>query len=172
MTKIEEIYKHIHFPTYQDKALASMLYLATVFEKHFENKLIPFGITIQQFRILRILRGFGPKGIAIYKLPHFLPDRKSDVSRILVRMENAGWVKRKQDKKDKRMTYASINANGIRLLDKIDTSEGLMSLEIKSMTELQAEQLYNLLQILVDEFHTTDSASKTLSESVSQTQAN
>ena len=97
MTTIEDIYKHIHFPTAQDKALASMLHLATVFEKYFESQLLPFGITVPQFRILRVLRGHQPEGIAIYTLPRYLPDRKSDVSRMLVRMEKAGWVKRQQE---------------------------------------------------------------------------
>src|SRR5207253_1974863 len=152
MPRIEEIYKHIEFPTPQDKALASMLYLATAFEKHFENQLIDFSITIQQFRILRILRGL-PNGIAIYKLPHFLPDRKSDVSRILVRMEKAGWVARIQNTSDRRMTVASITPSGSKLMSEIDSKNGMMALEIKSMTEEQAHQLNELFQLLVNEFH-------------------
>ena len=156
MATIEEIYKHIHFPTAQDKALASMLHLDTIFERQFEAQLVPFGITVPQFRILRILRSHLPEGIAIYTLPRYLPERKSDVSRMLVRMEKAGWVKRQQNAKDKRITYASITGEGIELLKKIDAQGKNIHIQIKNLTTEQATRLNELLQVLVDEFHNPD----------------
>jgi len=156
MAKIEEIYKHINFPTYQDKAIASMLYLAAVIERHFEGKLLPYGISVQQFRILRVLHKFYPGGVAIYKLPQFLPNRKSDVSRMMVRMQNLGWVERIQDTKDKRITNASISPAGIELLNQISSNENSLMLDIRSINEEQAEKLNELLQPLVEEFYTGD----------------
>lgn len=157
MTTIEDIFKHIRFPTAQDKALASMLYLASVFEKQFEAQLLPYGITVPQFRILRVLRSHLPEGIAIYSLPRYLPDRKSDVSRMLVRMEKAGWVKRQQNARDKRITYASITREGAELLKKIDEQGKNLYIRIKNLNTEQATHLNELLQILVDEFHNSES---------------
>jgi DNA-binding MarR family transcriptional regulator len=151
MKRIEEIYKHIDFGTYQNKAFASILYVGQMGERHIETKLAPFGLTAQQFRILRALRRAHPEGIAIYNLIEFLPDRKSDTSRMAARLEKLGWVQRKKDTKDKRIVNATITPKGMELLAEIDQKAGEFNYEV-NVTEEQAEQLYELLQIFVDAF--------------------
>jgi DNA-binding MarR family transcriptional regulator len=151
MRTIEDIYKHIHFTTYENKAFASILYLGQMGEKFFENKLAPFGISAPQFRILRALRR-APNGIAIYNLIEFLPDRKSDTSRIAVRMEKMGVVRRTKDTIDKRVVNVKITEKGMKLLAEIDAHESELAFEIKDLDEEKAKQLYELLQPFVDFF--------------------
>ena len=151
MKRIEDIYKHIPFGSYENRAFASILYLGQMGEKFIENKLSPFGITAQQFRILRALRR-SPNGIAIYNLIEFLPDRKSDTSRMAARMEKMGLIVRKKDATDKRVVNAIITEKGLQLLTEIDEKEVQFNFEIKDLTEEKAKQLYEILQLFVDAF--------------------
>lgn len=151
MKRIEDIYKHIPFSSYENKAFASILYLGQMGEKFIENKLAPFGISGQQFRILRALRKW-PNGIAIYNLIEFLPDRKSDTSRMAARMEKLGLIVRKKDPVDKRVVNAIITEKGLNLLTEIDAHEQELGFEIKDLNEEKAKQLYDLLQPFVDFF--------------------
>ena len=91
---IEDLFKHVKFPTYQSKSFASILYLGTMGEKHLEKALAPFQISSQQFRILRGLRLAQPNGVPIYNLGQFLSAPSSDTSRMVTRMQKMGWAER------------------------------------------------------------------------------
>lgn len=152
MITIEDIYKHIKYPTYLDKAFASILYLGTIGEKYVEEILLPYKISPPQFRLLRGLWKVYPDGISIYNMGQFLIDPKSDTSRLVTRLLKAGLVKRQKDKQDKRMKNVYLSKKGLRLLENIKSHTPVLGIEIGNYTPEQAKQLYELLQIMVDSF--------------------
>lgn len=93
-------------------------------KKTFKN----FGCTIQQFNILRILRGQSPKPSTILLLKNRMFDKQPDVSRLIDRLEGKGWVKRTVNSKDRRKMDILITLEGLSLLDsmeeKVDEFEG------------------------------------------------
>jgi len=149
---IEDIYKNIPFTSYQNKAFASIMYLGVMGERYIETKLAEFNISTQQFRILRLLRRT-PDGMPIYTIAQYLPDRKSDISRLIERMHKSGLVSRKRDKKDKRVYNVLINQAGLNILAAIDSKEGDINFDIPDFNEEKAKILYEHLQVLVDAFY-------------------
>jgi DNA-binding MarR family transcriptional regulator len=99
-----------------DEALLSILRTATVLE-HGSNELLrPYGITITQYNVLRILRGAGARGLCGREIAERLISRVPDVSRLLDRMADMRLLAKERDAGDRRHVTARITPNGRRVL--------------------------------------------------------
>jgi DNA-binding MarR family transcriptional regulator len=99
-----------------DEALLSILRTATVLE-HASNELLrPFGITMTQYNVLRILRGAGARGLCGREVGERLISRVPDVSRLLDRMAEVGLLAKERDAADRRHVTARITPKGRRVL--------------------------------------------------------
>jgi DNA-binding MarR family transcriptional regulator len=68
---------------------------------------------------LRILRGAHPLGLSSARIQEKLIDRKSDVSRLINRIEKLGLIERRQNKKDKRVSEVFLTLRGLEILGQI-----------------------------------------------------
>lgn len=99
-----------------DEALLSILRTATMLE-HASNELLrPFGITMTQYNVLRILRGAGARGLCGREVGERLISRVPDVSRLLDRMAEMGLLVKERDAADRRHVTARITPKGGRVL--------------------------------------------------------
>lgn len=80
----------------------------------------PFGITMQQFNVLRILRGQYPEPATIKLIKERMLDKMSDASRIVEKLRVKGLVKREICLGDRRNVDVYITDKGLSLLSKID----------------------------------------------------
>lgn len=104
----------------------------------------PYGITQQQFNILRILRGNkGP--LNILKIRSRMIDRMSDTTRIIERLVKKGLVIKVVNAYDKRMIDVDITPKGLQLLSKIDLKENDLDNIVSGVTHQQAKNLSYLL---------------------------
>jgi DNA-binding MarR family transcriptional regulator len=78
------------------------------------------GVSATQYNVLRILRGAGPEGLCRHEIRDRLLTRMPDVTRLLDRMEEAGWVTRERDLGDRRLVTACITERGRELVDALD----------------------------------------------------
>jgi len=112
----DEIKQSKPFARPSDEALLSILRTATVLE-HGSNELLrPFGITITQYNVLRILRGAGARGLCGREVGERLISRVPDVSRLLDRMAEIGLLAKERDAADRRHVTARITPKGRRVL--------------------------------------------------------
>ena len=79
-----------------------------------------FGITANQFNILRILRGQFPKPATINLLKERMMDKMCDASRLVERLRLKGFVKRELSSGDRRRVDVIITDEGLNLLSEID----------------------------------------------------
>ena len=86
--------------------------VSEVFERH--------GVTIDQYNVLRILRGVYPNGHPRYEISDRLVRRAPDVTRLLDRLEREGLVERVRDDNDRRLCITRITKAGLTLLDEIE----------------------------------------------------
>jgi MarR family transcriptional regulator, multiple gene regulator MgrA len=101
---------------------------------------------MQQYNILRILRGQHPKGTNINMLKERMLDRMSDVSRLVERLRKAGLVERKSSEVDRRAVDVKITDKGLALLQEIDLELPDLEDSLKlSLSEDEALQLNHLL---------------------------
>ncbi|MGV3507753.1 MAG: MarR family winged helix-turn-helix transcriptional regulator [Sphingobacteriaceae bacterium] len=105
-------------------------------------------ITLQQFNILRILRGQHPGPATINLLKERMLDKMSDASRIVERLVQKGLVTRCINKKDRRAVDIQITDKGLDLLKKLDPVITPIDVLKSNLTESEAKQLNVLLDKL------------------------
>ena len=66
--------------------MINILYTYHWLKGRISEALAPYKITMQQYNVLRILRGSHPKGMAAARIRERLLDKTSDVSRLLHRL--------------------------------------------------------------------------------------
>ncbi len=103
-----------------------------------------YGLTPQQFNILRILRGAG-EPISTLQIRQRMLDKMSDTSRIVDRLILKEMVKKVICKSDKRLVDVSITEKGKRLLTKMDKHENEMDELLGNLSDSEAKTLNILL---------------------------
>ncbi|HEY2896582.1 MAG TPA: MarR family transcriptional regulator [Gemmatimonadaceae bacterium] len=114
----DEIKQSRPFERPGDEALLSILRTASVLEYSLNELLRPFGLTMTQYNVLRILQGAGSAGLCGREIGERLVSRVPDVSRLLDRMTELALVSKKRDAADQRHVTSRITAKGRRLLAK------------------------------------------------------
>ena len=143
--KIEEEIKQNTFRNPHQKAGINLLFTYQWLINKQKDFFKPFGITTQQFNILRILKGQYPKNISGADIKARMLDRNSDVSRLLDRMVLKKLVVKSQCPSDKRAADVSISEKGLELLKEIDTKNDSLDNILNSLTTEEATYLSNLL---------------------------
>lgn len=114
------------------------------FRTHFEK----YNLTIQQFNVLRILRGQHPKPATVNLLKERMIDKMSDASRIVDRLVQKELVSRCTNTKDRRAVDILISDKGLDILSKMDGEFKVKDILQKNLTSDEAAQLSDLLDKL------------------------
>jgi DNA-binding MarR family transcriptional regulator len=105
-------------------------------------------ITMQQFNILRILRGQFPKPCTIQLLKDRMLDKQSDVSRLVDRLVIKGWVERHICEGDRRKMDVLITQSGLKKLDEMDPNVKEMDNIFQALSNEEVDTLNHLLDKL------------------------
>lgn len=104
------------------------------------------GVTLQQFNVLRILRGAGEEGLATLTVGERMVEKTPGVTRLLDRLEREGLVHRERCQVDRRRVLARITPEGRQLLSRID--EPMAQAEDSVLGTLGDEGLERLSDLL------------------------
>ncbi|MEO8795330.1 MAG: MarR family transcriptional regulator [Daejeonella sp.] len=104
-----------------------------------------YDITMQQFNILRILRGQYPNPATVNLLKERMLDKMSDASRIVERLVQKELVSRCTNVKDRRAVDIRISKKGLEILEKLDSEMDVEHVLKSNLSEEEAAQLSNLL---------------------------
>ena len=80
----------------------------------------PYGITPQQYNVLRILRGAGAEGLPTLSIGERMIEQTPGVTRLVDRLERKGLVERTPCAKDRRRVFCRMTAKGLELLKELD----------------------------------------------------
>ena len=107
------------------------------------------GITLQQFNVLRILRGGGDEGLPTLEVADRMVEQTPGVTRLLDRLEAKGLVRRQRCQKDRRQHLCWITEKGRELLAGLDRPM-LQAAEtsLKGLSEADQRRLLLLLGTL------------------------
>jgi DNA-binding MarR family transcriptional regulator len=142
---IEEEIKQAKFKSPHQKAVLNLLFTANWIQNKQRELFEPFGITGQQYNILRILRGHQPKPIPAVEIKSRMLDKNSDVSRLLDRLIGKKLVQKNQCPNDKRASDISITEEGLNLLNKLDTAINNLDSHYLNLSKEDAKKLSDLL---------------------------
>ena len=143
--KIEEEIKQTKFKSTHQKAVLNLLFTANWIQYKQKELFEPFGITGQQYNMLRILRGQHPQPIPAVEIKSRMLDKNSDVSRLLDRLIGKNLVHKNQCPNDKRATDISITKDGLNLLEKLDLAINNLDAQYLNLTREEAKNLSDLL---------------------------
>jgi DNA-binding MarR family transcriptional regulator len=146
--KLEDEIIQKQFRTPYHKAMVNLIYTHNWF-MDFQNELLkPYGITIQQYNILRILRGQHPKPANIKLIRDRMLDKMSDASRIVEKLRLKDFAGRSLSKTDRRNVDVIITPKGLEVLEKIDQLSYKQELFMSHLTLAEINQLNDLLDKL------------------------
>ena len=134
------------FTSLQHEAFLSVLRTSSKLMDALEDLLRPYGISATQYNVLRILRGSGADGLCRNELRDRMLTRMPDMTRLLDRMEETGWVTRTREREDRRMVLTRITPAGQELLKELDAP--VNALHRTQLDRLSDEQLRSLIDLL------------------------
>jgi DNA-binding MarR family transcriptional regulator len=142
--KIENEIKQKKFRSEEQKLAVNLLFTGSWMQGKQAEILKPFGLTLQQYNILRILKGQHPSPATVNLLIERMLDKMSNASRIVDKLLMKKLITREICPDDRRAVDVKITQLGLELLKKIEVIEvktekslfGINSKEIKFLNNL------------------------------------
>jgi len=130
------------FPNSKVKALLNIIYTANWISSIQNEFFKPFGISPQQFNILRILKGAG-KAISVQNIKDRMLERAPNATRLMDKLCAKEFINRIPCPEDRRVVHIEITKKGLQLLKRIDAS--FKDDLLHNLSTKEAIQLSNLL---------------------------
>lgn len=130
------------FPNNKVKALLNIIYTANWINSKQTTFFKPFGISSQQFNILRILRG-AKEPLKVQTIKERMLERSPNATRLMDKLCAKDLIERIACPDDRRVVHINITKAGLKLLETI--SKQIKNDYIENLTEKEASQLSDLL---------------------------
>jgi DNA-binding MarR family transcriptional regulator len=118
--KLEEVLQQEKgFPDEWEKAFLNIIYTANYLNYHQYQFMKEFGLTTEQYNILRILKGQQPEPASINLLKERMLNKMSNASRLVENLERKQLVTRHPSAQDRRQMDVAITQKGLDLLKTI-----------------------------------------------------
>lgn len=144
---LEEQLKQKEFKTKRQRAYLNVVYTASVLNLEQTRLFKPFGLSLQQYNVLRILRGQNGTPVSIGLIQERMLDIQSNASRLIDKLEDKKLVIRKVCPNDKRQMEITITQEGLKVLLELDEVIVLNESNIQ-LTDGEADMLNDLLNKL------------------------
>jgi MarR family transcriptional regulator, organic hydroperoxide resistance regulator len=141
----DEIKQTRPFRSKAQEAAVALLRTAHVLRRRFEAAAERDDITLQQYNVLRILRGArGP--LPTMEIAGRMIEPTPGITRLVNTLEQRGLLKRERWAGDRRQVLCQISPTGLRLLEQLD--EIMNELDDTSVGTLAADEIDILLRLL------------------------
>lgn len=144
--RLEEAIQQENFKSEYHKAVVNIMYTYFSLKEKLSNRMSDYGITLQQYNVLRILKGQYPKGITTSDIRSRMLDKMSDASRLVDRLEKLKLVNKKINPDDRRLVIVTITEAGLELLDKVELEKG----SIEELSAALGQEEVAHLNVLLD----------------------
>lgn len=144
--KLEEELKQGKFQSEHQKAMLNILFTSNWLESDSARILKPFGISSQQYNVLRILKGQGDNAISVNNIMSRMIDKMSNASRLVEKLRKKELIERVICEHDRRQVDVRITKQGLGLLKQADKEMDKFSDISSRITETEAKKLSNLLE--------------------------
>lgn len=146
--KLEDAIKQTAFKTEEERLVINLVYtsgwLASEQTRFFKR----FGISSQQYNVLRILRGQFPNPASVGLIQERMLDKMSNASRLIEKLKQKKMVKRSECSKDRRQVDVLITEDGLKLLEDIDKLNSEMHTICNTLNQTEKKKLNELLDKL------------------------
>jgi DNA-binding MarR family transcriptional regulator len=141
-----------HFDDREEELFVGLLLVTGRFIQRLDEICKKWGITDDQYNVLRILRGARPAGQPRFAIAEKLLNRAPDVTRLLDRLQSKGLVVRSRSGPDRRRSISSITPQGLALLSKMSDDIKAANMEItQGLSPEEKRRLAALLHRMIPE---------------------
>jgi DNA-binding MarR family transcriptional regulator len=141
----EDIKQVRSFRNEYHKATVNLIYTGKWIINFHNELLIEHGLSMQQYNILRILKGRHPKPTTVKLITERMLDKASDASRIVEVLRKKDLVERNLNSKDRRKVDVVITEKGERVLEEIEAKSDIMDNFLCNLDLLEIDLLNSLL---------------------------
>lgn len=145
MKELEDILKTTIELPLSKKTILNVMVTNTVFKEEMLTVLKPFDLSIEQFNVLRILRGQKGASINLQDIQERMISKMSNTTRLVDKLILKNYVKRFICKKNRRKVEIFITDSGLELLLKLDTLVEVSEINLTSNLSIQELEQLNLL---------------------------
>jgi len=142
----DEIKQTRPFRSSAEEVIVSILRTAAVVQRNLAQVVEEHGITIQQYNVLRILRGAGDAGLPTLAIRDRMVEEAAGITRLLDKLETAGHVVRERSTPDRRQVLCHITPSGERLITALDGPMDVANQ--RAGTNLDDEERAQLVELL------------------------
>jgi DNA-binding MarR family transcriptional regulator len=116
----QEIRQGKPFRSRTQEALVALLRTVDVLKRAVAQAVEPHGLTLQQYNVLRILRGAKAEDLPTLEIAERMVEQAPGITRLLDRLEAKGLVGRARCQEDRRQVLCRITPAGLKLLAALD----------------------------------------------------
>jgi len=150
--KIEQAIQTSKFKNEVHKAGLNIMYTAWWLKTLGYKELKEFGLTHEQYNVLRILKGKHPEQMCVKDIAGRMIEKNSNVPRIIDRLETKKLVKRSQGSEDARHTVINLTQAGISILESSTSNLNAVWETNLTITEEEA----SVLNVLLEKFRQSE----------------
>ncbi len=115
-----EIKQSKPFPSKTAEGVVALLRTTDVLRRVLSEVVGARGITLQQYNVLRILRGAGAEGLPTLEIGERMIEQSPGVTRLLDRLEAKALVRRERCPRDRRQVTCRISSGGLAVLANLE----------------------------------------------------
>lgn len=146
---VEDIIKTEKEIPLKSRTLIHFLLVNNTITEALSTALKPYGVSLQQFNVLRILRGQNEKPASLATLNERMVTKMSNTTRLVDKLLLKGYVERKVCPSNRRKVEIRITKEGLLILEKMDIS---MSEAEENVLQNLSDQEMEQLNILFNKF--------------------
>jgi DNA-binding MarR family transcriptional regulator len=147
----EEIKQQKKFADEYEKAVVNIFYTSSWLYNLNATRLKEYGVTPEQFNVLRILRGAYPKPMMLSEISERMLDKSSNATRLVEKLRLKELVKREICPGNRRQVDIIITEAGLGVLTAIDNGCQEWMSSIKSLSTAEAKELNRVLDKMREE---------------------
>ncbi len=142
---LEEAIQQREFRSPEHRLMVNLIYTVSHLLNAISEVTQQYGITRQQYNVLRILRGQSPGAASINLIKERMMDKMSDCSRLVDRLEGKELISRAVCAHDKRSVDIRITPKGLDLLDQMEPAIAAVEKTFQDLSEQDIAEFNRLL---------------------------
>jgi DNA-binding MarR family transcriptional regulator len=147
---LETDIKQEKFTSEYSKLIINIAYTNAYLGTIFAGTLKPYDLSMQQFNVLRILRGQHPKPVSINNITDRMIDKMSNASRLVEKLRKKSMIERSKCEHDGRQVDVAITTKGLKVLAELDVIMEEYDKQFHHLSEEDAKTANEILDRLRD----------------------
>lgn len=146
--KLEQEIQQKEFKSEMQKMIVNIIYTSNWISLKFTQALKHYDISMQQYNVLRILRGQKGSPATVNSITERMLDKSSNASRLVDKLKSKELLERRECPNDRRAVDILITEKGLTLLKELDKEMAHLEETLKTLSEEEMKLMNDALDKL------------------------